>query len=302
MSRTTFVVLRLALVAVFGISAGYMLFARSSSIDTTADEPARSLAPLMRPATPSKPREAPATHVTPIPELGDSRIQRLVDPNLEDHERAWGDIGGIQVAPGQSIERSVLLALLADPQANDTFRNEAANILRQKNFEVLAPALIKILDNANESDRMRGFAVQHLSMGDPSTEANGQIAARLREALDDRAPQVRREALLALGRRNDLLAESTALKWLSSDAFDANELRDAAIRCLHEMNLRLHVQRIRDLAYDDHLPVRIAALVALADWGDIESLPAFQQASVARNLRLKRAGEAALKQLESKGL
>jgi HEAT repeat protein len=72
------------------------------------------------------------------------------------------------------------------------------------------------------------------------------------------------------------------------------------VRCLHELDARETIPQIRLLARDSNEAVRISAIVALSDWSDEESTPAFEEAAVSPNKRLQRAGLMALQTARSK--
>jgi len=196
---------------------------------------------------------------------------------------------------------AALGVLLQDVSADDTVRNEAANLLRRSEHPGLVDMLMKVLGNRKEGDRFRAFAVQHLWQSVASGRSSGRakVAARLRDALGDRSVAVRREALLALVRLKDPKGREVAELWLTADNVD--ELRDAAIRCIQQLGLREHIPSIRRHLKDEDEVVRIAAIVALSQWGDAESKPAFEEAAKSESVRLRRCGEAALKRLGQAG-
>ena len=87
-----------------------------------------------------------------------------------------------------------------------------------------------------------------------------------------------------------------AARWLADEKADG--VRDLAIRCVHDLDLREHIPAIRKHVRDPDEVVRIAAIVALSQWGDEESRPAFEEAAKSDVVRLQRAGKAALERLD----
>lgn len=210
----------------------------------------------------------------------------------------------------------LLLAVLADTTDSDTARNEVANLLQRSKYPGLADALCKVLDNPAEKPRFRSFAAQHLGLlAAGNDSAQRQTASlKLQTCLTDRDIPVRREALLALVRQRDPKAMETAVAWLTApspnplptgarepetgNSKPETDVRDLAIRCVHELNLREHIPAIRKYVRDPNDVVRIAAIVALSQWGDEESRPAFEEAAQSKTVRLQRAGKAALERIE----
>jgi len=120
---------------------------------------------------------------------------------------------------------------------------------------------------------------------------------RMRQWLQDRHVEVRREALLALTRQHDPMATDTALAWLKAKGPDADDNRDIAIRCVRELDLRDQLPQVRTFARSTNDTTRIAAIVALSQWGDIESRPAIEEAATSRVVRVQRCAKAALAKL-----
>jgi len=188
--------------------------------------------------------------------------------------------------------------ILRDPTQTDTARNEAINLLRRSNYKGLPDDLIRILNDPNEGERFRRFCVQHL--GIEVQKANNvqkqAVLSVLQECLSDRHLGVRREALLALVNAGDPTGKEKAVEWLVAE--NADDTRDLAIRCVQQMDLKEYIPEVRKYVYDDNEVTRIAAIVALSQWGDEESRPAFVVASKSENVRIQRAGKAALERLD----
>jgi hypothetical protein len=193
----------------------------------------------------------------------------------------------------------LLARTLRDTAEGDTLRHEIANLLLSHKYPGLTDILIGILDSPGEQERFRAFCVQHLwrRAGEAPTDERNRIADLLRESLNDRHTAVRREALLALVRDNDELGRSAAGQWLTDPK--ATAVRDLAIRCVREMNLRDYTDAIRASLEDTNEVVRIAAIVTLGEWGDDASRSSFQRAASSDSERLRRAGRRALEELDS---
>jgi HEAT repeat protein len=190
-----------------------------------------------------------------------------------------------------------VIAALLDSTGDDTVRNEAANLLRRSGYEGLTDDLTRMLDNPAESERFKAFCVQHLwyNVESANPEELEKIITVLQRTLGDQHIPVRREALLALVRLGDPKGAKTAVEWLTDEK--AGDVRDAAIRCVHDLNMKEYIPTIRKYLYDPDEVIRIAAIVALSQWGDEESRPAFSAAAKSDSIRLQRAGQAALTRL-----
>jgi len=187
--------------------------------------------------------------------------------------------------------------VLLDSKDNDTVRHEAAELLRRSGYDT-TDDLVGILEDPEEKERFRSWAVQHLYLNSKgaSSEKRERIVQMQREALQDRHVGVRREALLALVRTGDPKGKETAIRWLTDE--DATKVRDLAIRCVRELDLREHIPTIRKYLRDENEVVRIAAIVTLSQWGDEESRPAIEEAAKSGSFRLRRCAELALKRLD----
>jgi HEAT repeat protein len=193
-----------------------------------------------------------------------------------------------------------LAQLLGDPEEDDTVRHEIANLLSRSNYALLEACLVKIVDNPAEKERFRSWAVQHLGTLLLDENASGDrraLTERLRILLSDRHRYVQREALLALSRLDDAAVPDQVRDMLSDPAPDADPMRDFAIRIAYDYNRRELIPLIRPYAHSTNDIIRIAAIVALSQWGDEESRPAFEEAASSPGIRLQRAGTAALARL-----
>jgi HEAT repeat protein len=195
----------------------------------------------------------------------------------------------------------LLVSVLNDASDDDTARNEVANLLQRSKYPRLADALCKVLDNPAEKPRFRSFVAQHLGLlaaGEDAVQRE-EAKAKLHECLSDRHVEVRREALLALVRVKDPQAAKLAVELLNSAALEAGATRDLAIRCVHDLDLRDQIPAVRKYVRHPDNVIRIAAIVALSQWGDEESRPAFEEAAQSKTVRLQRAGKAAMERLDA---
>jgi len=240
--------------------------------------------------------EAPAQQIPAVSPV----IASLTDVRLPPHRRISSDI----VARISKVENEADFQALDDCLRNaddhDTVRNEVANLLRRSNYLQLADSLIFVLENAAEKPRFRAFAVQHLGGAELPNDydVKKRVAEKLQSLLQDKDVEVRREALLTLTRKHEPLAAATAVEWLSSPHRGQQEVRDLAIRCIRELGLREHAPIVKQLASDENESVRIAAIVTLSDWQDVESATVFEAAARSNSTRLHRAGQAALNKMK----
>ncbi len=196
---------------------------------------------------------------------------------------------------------SALIAVAMDTKDDDAARNEALNLLRRSGYKDLTSRILIILGDPKNSPRFRAFCIQHLSLSLEAAggEERGRILEALHRYLEDKEIKVRREALLALVRARDEKGKATAVAWLTDPG--ATDARDLAIRCVQELELKEHIPAIRKHLADQDEPTRIAAIVALSQWKDAESRPAFEEAAKSKVVRISRAGQAALQRLDGKG-
>ena len=89
------------------------------------------------------------------------------------------------------------------------------------------------------------------------------------------------------------------VEWLTAE--NAEGLRDVAIHCVSELDLREFLLAVRKHARDANEVARIAAIVTLSQWGDEESRPAIEEAAKSDSFRLRRCAEMALKRLDRAG-
>lgn len=238
---------------------------------------------------------------TPILTVHDQRLKPLINRTLPVSQRIQLDISSSIPFVFSEEDRKTLVCLLTDPSDSDTVRNEVASLLRRSAYADLTDVLILILDSPEEHARFRSFAVQHLWQGldGANAETRSKIEAKLHSLLIDRHVEVRREALLALVRMRDPIGQEAATRWLGACNQEGEGTRDLAIRCVHELGLTEYVPVIRGYARDADETTRIAAIVALCQWGDEQSRAAFEEASKSPIVRIQRAGKAALDRLNN---
>ncbi len=234
--------------------------------------------------------------------VGDPRLTPLVDSSLPVSQRISPDITAKIPSVSNAEDCKILAMVLTNPLDDDTVRNEVANLLRRSKYPGLTDALFHVLDHPAEKPRFRSFAVQHLwqQWDGADDDARGDIESRLRALIEDRHVEVRREALLALVRMKDPRGRETAVRWLATSGPEFDGVRDLAIRCVYDLNLREHLPLIRNHVRNPNETIRIAAIVALSYWKDEESRSAFEDAAESSVVRLQRAGKAALIRLAGK--
>lgn len=230
----------------------------------------------------------------------DSRVRPILDTSLPIEKRLSPGIRASVPMVSKDVDLASLSKVLMDTGDQDTVRNEVANLLRRSKYAGLTDALLAVLDNPAERPRFRSFAVQHLwqQVDGAGKEDQDRIRAKLHELLADRHVEVRREALLALVRMRDPVGQTTAVGWLTAKDPKAESTRDLAIRCVYDLGLREQMPVIRPFARDSNEVTRIAAIVALSQWGDEESREAFKATADSSSIRLQRAGKAALERLD----
>jgi HEAT repeat protein len=264
-----------ACVVLFAAVAIYLVYNPPFAIDPPAKEP---------------PYQAPA--------VSNRKLGGLVDREKNTRERIPPDISTKLPEAKDKKDVAALIGVIMDPKDTDAARNEAVNLLRRSGYKDLTHRLSIVLGNPRNGERFRSFCIQQLWMnlkGAKAAERTGIIAA-LHRALEDKQVKVRREALLALVREKDPRGSAAAVAWLT-DASTA-DVRDLAIRCVKQLELKQHIPTVRKYLDDKNEPTRIAAIVALSQWGDQGSRPAFEKAAKSRVLRIRRAGEGALKRLD----
>ena len=276
--------------------AGYLLRQDAGTLSPSA------AAPGVRNGMPEADTQAARA---PLPSGTRPALVAFVDPQAS--ERLPADFHYQVDTVSDPSEVAAVVAVLRDRAEGDTIRHEAANLLRRSAYAELEQVLIDCLQHPEVQERFRSWAVQHLFMVyEERKDADPRAAsALLVPLLADPQPAVRREALLSLHRLPlsgaddvpDVVA--TAAAWL-----DDPETADLALRILREQDARAYAPQVRALLADDSIadPVRIAAIVTAAAWGDEASRPFI--ASIAQlpdqpaNHRLRRSAQMALERMQ----
>lgn len=298
--RKTHLIIALLALVLTGSAISWIVV--SFSIDPSGSHPTEYSVEIQAPAAGAA-REDMAVSLAPYrdtPVVNDPLLNDLADSTLCVSKRISSDIAVKVPSISDENDCCVLSRVLADPNDNDTIRNEVANLLRRSKYPGLTDALLAVLDNPAEKPRFRSFAVQHLwqQVDGAEKEDRNRIRAKMHELIADRHVEVRREALLALVRMRESVGQSTAAGWLTAKEPSAESTRDLAIRCVYDLGLRDQIPVIRSYAYDPSEVTRIAAIVALSQWGDEDSREAFTDAADSSSIRLQRAGKAALERLD----
>lgn len=228
-------------------------------------------------------------------------IAALVDYNLKTQDRIGSDISARIPIVHNKDDYPVLVDCLLNTNDVDAVRNEVINLLSRSHFSELAPLLIRIIENPDESNRFRTFATQHLGaqLSNQDIETRTRVRDKLLQLLEGREIGPRREALLALVRHKDPVASATARRWLNETSEEYEAVKDLAIRSIQELDMRDEMPIIRSHLKSANEATRIASIVVLSQWGDEESRAAFEVAASSTNSRLQRAGKAAIQRLNS---
>lgn len=252
--------------------------------------------------------DAPLTLVTPVviepvvapyqpPTVADDRLTVFVDRRNDLDERLSPDLIERLRTVVFPDDQAAVVTVLEDPEDDDTVRHEAAELLRRSGYGSLTDCLIGLLASPAERPRFRSWSVQHLGLN--LEHADGAERARildaLRQAVHHPEIETRREALFALANAGDATGAQVAIAWLSDPSPAADATRAIAIRCVQEvLDRRDQLPVVRRYARAADEEIRIAALVALSQWHDAESLEAFAEAAADGSARLRRCGTAAL--------
>jgi HEAT repeat protein len=291
-------ILSLIVLAAVGGGVVYYLKGRSA-IDQSRDSAAVASLEL-KPAEETASAPSSALALLDDPANKPDALVRLVDK--ESGDRFDSAVAYDLPAVEADEEIAAVVAVLLDHTDADTARHQAAELLRRSQWPGLSQALMQVLRNPEEQPRFRSWATQHLYNVHEVSDAvvQAEIAAALDGLVEDRDPEVRREALLSLSRIGSPAVVDAAVAWLG-DSDDATEVSDLAIRILRENDARNHIDIVRGFADSSHQPSRIAALVTLSQWNDHASRPAMERAAnlpdTNANFRLRRCGQMALARL-----
>ena len=191
--------------------------------------------------------------------------------------------------------------IFLDGGDSESNRHEAAEMLLRTNVPGLVDSIASVLAKPEEQEVFRSYCIQYLWKRSKTAEEGelGRINELLDGALRDKGTPVRREALLALVRLKSETGKRTAVQWLLDSSEDAAKVRDLAIRCVSELDLREYIPEIRKYVRHPDPVIRIAAIVALSEWGDEDSRAVFTEAANSENPRLQNAGKLALRRLDA---
>src|SRR5690606_2037399 len=172
--------------------------------------------------------------------------------------------GDAAQAPGAAIA-ALERALVEDGQAS--VRAEAALALADAAAASAVPSLLRAAEQ-DASARVRQLAV--LALGELGEQDDERIGALVAEALDDAAPELRFQALIALHRLAPALALPKALQKLSDSD---RQIRYIALRIVDEILTDSAVAappiaELRARLEDTAPEVRLAAAIALTQLGD----------------------------------
>lgn len=198
------------------------------------------------------------------------------------------------------IDQEAVANVLLDVFDDDSIRNEAAELLARSNYTRLLDRLEEVLNNPYESERFRGWAVQHIGTHARSHSGPDNIrgVALLRSCLLDSALPVRREALLALVRMDDPVGIQYAADIVQSDDPANATIQDIALQCIGLVNKRAQLPHVRKLIRSSNVDVQIAAINLLADWRDLESKSDIQNYVDSKSYILRTVAQRALERIE----
>jgi hypothetical protein len=258
--------------------------------------------PGANPAVSEPTRAGPSNRGAGAPTVATPALSNVLDRSKDYVDRVHGLASGAVPEVKNQKDLATLAKQLSDPKEDRVVRNEIVNLLFRSNYPELEGVLLKILENPDEGQEFRAWAVQHI--GDLLTNpgdipVSPDLTGRVRTLLSDSDVHVRREALLALSRANDTQIMQNIPAMLQNQAPGSDRLRDLAVRIAQEKDLRDQIPIIRTLIAHTNDSVRIAAIFALSQWRDQESRPAIQAAMENGSMGVKRTAAAALQRLDT---
>jgi hypothetical protein len=197
-------------------------------------------------------------------------------------------------------EIAAVVALVYDRNEGDTERHQGVELLRRSRYAALDDLCWTLVQSPDERERFRAFLTQYIGLGcmaEISEPRQALIVDRLRILLDDRHRAVRRQALHSLVRVEDEFAAAIVHAGLDDPKW--RDCRDLIMQCAHALDDRLLIPAIRPLAYDEDVTSRVAAINVLGRWRDEVSRGAFAEAGESSILRVRRAAQLALAQLDN---
>jgi len=225
-------------------------------------------------------------------------LAHFVDP-ASDGPRVQPDIAERLPRVADPMDVAAVETVLLATADEILVRHEAANLLRRSEIPALADHLQTILARDAEPERMRGYAIQNLSLlldQEAWADQQAAIMEQLRRHLDDRHLEVRREAFLALSRLGDPAAGERIAAGLTSAA--GAPLRDLYIRAAHSWDKRDLLPQVRSYLEADEDLTAVAAINVVGLWQDTASRATLLDIVEHTDSRKRRsAAEYALQQL-----
>jgi hypothetical protein len=197
-------------------------------------------------------------------------------------------------------EIAAVVALVCDRSEGDTERHQGVELLRRSRYAALDDLCWTLVQSPDERERFRAFLTQYVGLGcmaENSEPRKRVIVDRLRTLLEDRHRAVRREALHSLVRVEDDVAAAIVHTGLDDPKW--RDCRDLIMQCAYALDDRQLIPAIRPIAYDEDVTSRIAAINVLGRWRDEVSRGAFVEAGESSILRVRRAAQLALAQLDN---
>ena len=201
--------------------------------------------------------------------------------------------------------------ILLDPSKDETTRNNAARELLRRGDPRLVDDLTRMLWDEKETPKWRNYCVQHLSYS-YEKKPDPAILEKLFKAAECEEKQVKMCAIWSLARvvtqrfRKGNVDEETLarIRELALAALrDENAhflIREAGVQSCARLGLTKALPKIRKIAHDDatkprHL--RIAAVAALGELKDAESVAFLEKLFKASKGQLRAAAELALRRI-----
>jgi HEAT repeat protein len=236
------------------------------------------------------------------PVIRDPKLAKIVNRSLPLDDRLAVLKADMLSRPNDPQEVAALISVVGDPLDDETIRDELAGMLYQFDLPGFVETLTRVIESEPQHPRFRTKATQYLgwSLAGIVTEGEkrNRIIAKLRQLLEDRDVSVRREAQRALVSQRDTKGSEAAVKWLLPPSSGSDDLREVAIRCVHDLDLREEIPAVRQYVRDPTPSVRIAAIEVLGAWGDEASRSVFEESANSKLPVVQAAGKAALNNLE----
>lgn len=221
--------------------------------------------------------------------LSNRNLAAFLDP--ANPHRIPDDIRIVLPTVAGADELSAVASVVADEQEPAVIRHEALQLLRRSRYAQFVQLLEAIIRDS-ASERVRGYAVQYLGHEalSPSLPNRDASLALIRACLDDRQLEVRREALLALGRAKD---ESVGSMLADPWQADCDGRRDVVCQLWSELRLKQNAEHLPRLLSDTDDMTAIAALALVSEWHCVELAEAVEKLKN-RNQRVSRIAASTL--------